>query len=382
MIPPRWIGMGIERRAAQWARRDHSRSRPRVFNLDLHTSVVADIRQGLAPEDISLTSWSLSGHNYVTRRLFTAPDPVSVVNARSWRELDVNQIDRFQDKYGRYLRSFDGFLVTHTPSFAQLFTGLGKPCLVVASTRYEAPYTARPDAWSALNTFIRQELQASRMILVANNLADAAYCEFHLGVHVKCVPSVCDYTQIVWNGDPSVKVISAMDPTLTSLIRTTLGSEWLPWDSVLHRHYRWQQLASLGEVVVVPYNISTMTLFELATAGIPVSVPSSRLLKEWFHAHSGVLSQLTWYQVEGVTPPKDEENPANSDRSDFLDWWIARADFMQRNVMPNVRIFDDVSELQVPHPWHLSSHRRELAERNSALTLGRQHLMKQFRQLL
>ena len=42
---------------------------------------------------------------------------------------------------------------------------------------------------------------------------------------------------------------------------------------------------------MIPHNARTMTLFELATAGIPVTVPSARLFHEWINAEIDVLPE-------------------------------------------------------------------------------------------
>ena len=138
---------------ASHASRD--RSRPRIFNLDLHIGVIGDLQTEFQSRGVDLVRWSISGHNHLVEGHRPVPDPVAHVNARTWRGLDDSQIARFQERYGDFLRTFDAFVVTHTPSFAQLYRGLGRPTLVVVSTRYEAPYTADPGAWRRLDAFLK-----------------------------------------------------------------------------------------------------------------------------------------------------------------------------------------------------------------------------------
>jgi azurin len=47
------------------------------FNLDCHISVIADIKQIFENLGHSVTSWSVSGHNWVFGR---TPDVVEVIN--------------------------------------------------------------------------------------------------------------------------------------------------------------------------------------------------------------------------------------------------------------------------------------------------------------
>lgn len=357
---------------------EHVGSRPRLFNLDLHISVIADLKTELRQAGIPLTHWSLSGHNYVFRRLFRISDPVDVVNSRTWAHLDSTLIDQFQDRYGKFLRTFDGFITCYTPAFAELFQGLDKPTLVVAATRYEAPYSHDPSQWKRLNDYIRGEVDSARLMLTANNQGDRDYLQGTLGARPRLVPSVCDYTRARWSGTADMGLIHARSTLLSHHLQETLGGGWSDFSTQMPRGYKWKDLFAYKEVLVVPYNISTMTLFELATAGVPVSVPSRRLLKEWARLYDGVLSELTWFQVRNLPVPSLA--PIWLDHSDprFFDWWLDRADFYDAALMPNVRVFDSLDELRdSPHPFHqrpraesnlLNETRNEgLRERRSAL---------------
>jgi hypothetical protein len=98
-------------------------------------------------------------------------------------------------------------------------------------------------------------------------------------------------------------------------------------------------------VVYIPYNISTMRLFELATAGFQIRIPTNRLLREWIDI-PGVLSELSWVQVIDSDCPKWMRNtPADPGWIEFYEWWLARADWHNKEYFPNVRLFDSVEEL-------------------------------------
>ena len=55
------------------------------FNLDLHIAVVADLQQIFRSLGHRVTSWSLSGHNWVFGR---SADRVEIVNQKSWPNID------------------------------------------------------------------------------------------------------------------------------------------------------------------------------------------------------------------------------------------------------------------------------------------------------
>ncbi len=49
-------------------------------------------------------------------------------------------IDAFVKEYDDLLKSFDGFIVTHTPVLALLYEKYNKPVIIVNSCRYEQPF--------------------------------------------------------------------------------------------------------------------------------------------------------------------------------------------------------------------------------------------------
>ena len=209
---------------AKLARPSPRRRSKKVFNLDVHISVIADLAVEMRYHKIRMTRWSLSSHNFVTRRLFRGPDPVDVVNAETWTSLDDNMIDEFQNRYRRFLNSFDGFVCTYPPAFAELYRDLGKPILVVAATRYEAPYTRDCEQWRRFNEYLLREMAAGRMIMAANNRADQDYIRFHL---TKACFTTCTVCQEADGVDPLKSWAQGISGRIhlpfqsTSLFRTT-----------------------------------------------------------------------------------------------------------------------------------------------------------------
>ena len=83
----------------------------RLFNLDAHISVIADVENiftHLYPE-IEITKWSVSGHTWVFDE---QKDPVEVVNHQTWKQFDLEMIQQFQQRYDNFLRLFDGFILS------------------------------------------------------------------------------------------------------------------------------------------------------------------------------------------------------------------------------------------------------------------------------
>ena len=86
-----------------------------LFNLDLHRGPIGDFREITSPLGVDVTEWTMSAHADLIGR---HREPVLGFNARNWRRLSPRVVDRFLDRYGRYLDQFDGFITTHTPAFA------------------------------------------------------------------------------------------------------------------------------------------------------------------------------------------------------------------------------------------------------------------------
>jgi hypothetical protein len=357
------------------------RQGPHLFNLDVHIAVIRDLAREIVAQGADLTQWSISGHNALTHRAFRFPDPVGVVNARTWAELDDRAIDRFQDRYWRFLNQFDGFVATHTPAFAQLFSNTGKPVLVVASTRYEVPYTERPSDWLALNQFLRSGMLDGSLTVVANNRADADYFERFVGVSVDVVPSVCDYqAPSPPRGNGKSVILGRSGPALDAILAAG-GDRWTTASRAYGKPYSWEDLAASSEVLAIPYNVSTMTLFELATAGTPVAVPGPRLIKELASIDGQVLSELSFFQVKGLSPKTLESgDPNNFESPLFLNWWLDRSDFYNDELMPNIRVIENLAELGRPNSDRRSesSYWHGIHVRNRALKARRSELISAF----
>lgn len=322
-----------------WGKKD---SAARFFNLDLHVAVAGDLESHLSKADAKLVRFSISRHNHLVPNRPPVADPVAYVNQRKWRRLSPKRVRGFESRYGRFLRGFDGFVVTHTPSFVELYTNLNKPVLCVVSTRYESPYTERQEDWNRLNGLLARAVEESRLTVVANNQADADYFQFFSGGSIPVVPSLCA-KETPWTGSNMRRVVVCKDPRLSKSISATTGYEEV---KNLGLPYAWSDLAGCAEVFVVPQNVSTMLLFELATAGVPVAIPSPKLFKELRRDYE-VLNELTFAEMFQVRITEDLHSPVNWESPYYLDWWLERADFYNQEIMPNVRVVQTLDELRV-----------------------------------
>lgn len=354
---------------------------PRIFNLDLHIGVIADIETGLAEKNVSLTRWSISGHNHLIRRFFGAPDPVAHINAKTWRRLsETSRVEKFKRRYRAFLSKFEGFVATYSPTFAPLFEDVQKPILIVAATRYETPFTANQAAWDSFNSWMISKNESGLLTIAANNRGDADYIQYFTGIKPKLAPSLCNKEGGLWVGGNGKRVVLGRVPLLTDEIVAHTNSYFRPI-SELGSPYLWQDLLRCEEIFVIPQNISTMTLFEFATAGVPVAVPDRAWMKELRLKHPDILSELSFTQLEGLsTEGMASDNPNNWNSAEFLDWWLDRADFYDATLMPNVRTvssFEDLST-QRDDVVDRASYIKKIESRNHAVWKQRSQLIDEF----
>ncbi len=313
----------------------------KFFNLDLHVSVIADLRWILGRLGHEVTDWSLSNHTWVFGR---RPHRVEVVTRSTWREIDQEMCDRFYHRYRQELAGYDGFLVTHTPCFAQLFERWGKPIVVVASTRYEHPLTSDPARWESFNRFLLRMAESGRLTCLANNHYDAAYAEHFTGLPWRVIPSLCSYTGMTYTGRRPRFLCEARSdhlplPEQVVLRRRAFGGFWRALRGMRGRH-RWEELADFQGVVHLPYNASVMSIFEQFQAAIPLFFPAREFMAELYE-QGLVLSEISFKRVEQL-PPAPGRDPNNYADTALVMEWLERADFYQ---LPHLEYFQSFPHL-------------------------------------
>ena len=325
----------------QLLRRNYKRST--FMSLDLHTSVTRDLIVPFQMNNIDLERWTISASSH----LFGEPNlRTAHIRGANWKKLDQIAITRFLNRYHRALDRYSGYVVSYTFSFLQIFESLKKPILAINATRYESPYTLHKDQYDYLNNCIQELVVSNRLTIVSNNIGDRDYLNYFTGIESFYIPNLCNYVAkhspqgLPW-------VIHSRNLELANMLASNVRNA-ATQESVFPTGFEHEDFAKYAGVILIPYNISTMRLFELTTAGFPVRIPSDRLLKEWA-SMPGVLSELSWVQVLADSCPKWLLNtPADPGWADFLDWWLERADWNNPFFFPNVTRFDSVEELNFP----------------------------------
>tara|TARA_X000000950_G_C13827256_1_gene624540 strand:+ start:126 stop:1262 length:1137 start_codon:yes stop_codon:yes gene_type:complete len=304
----------------------------KYFNLDLHISVIQDIidLQEQLHKPMIIKDHTLSGHAHIMKKKKTDS---YVVNSQNWEQIlnDDNLIDKFYRQHFTELNQYDGFIITHTPSFILLYEKFKKPIIMVNSCRYENPFQNNLKRWKKLNQVLQKYHQSGKLKIVSNNLADKKYLELGTGIKSPHVPSLCLYTQTKYSGTKKEFIVCDNFGILPNhkLVKSknSLGS-----------NFTWDELYSYQGIIHFPYEISTMSVFEQYSANVPLFFPSQKYLKEL--VQEGKVRLQSKYSSK--YPPELEEALQKGRNFDF---WINRADFYDTENMKHIQYFESIPDL-------------------------------------
>ena len=320
----------------------------KFFNLDLHISVIADIQQILGSMGHSVTSWNMSGHNWVFGRKRAVVD---VINPDNWPNINQSMCDAFYDRYKNELAQYDAFIVTYPPSFSMLFEKWNKPIIIVAPIRYELPFSNKPAEWEKFNEFIRRMTDSGKLILAANSKYDAEYGKYFTDREWMHIPSLCEYTNCRYSPSNNKFLYYSRLNHYTHYIGGSFIERMVDKSKALPSGYSWRDVMKFRGVVGIPYNISTMSIFEFYSQAMPLFFPSIDLMirmKKDFN--DKVLCEHSWNQTWNL-PSGSVIRPGPNDPNDFLDLdkvkkWLPYADFYDSEWMPHIQYFDDWNEFR------------------------------------
>mgnify|MGYP003643928005 CR=1 FL=1 len=314
----------------------------KFFNLDLHISVIADIKNIFEELGHEVDDWSISGHSWVMGK---EPKQVKIINQNTWRNIDENLADQFYECYKEELSKYDGFIVTHTPCFSLLYEKFEKPIIVVASTRYEEPFSNNMAGWYKFNNYLQNGIDNKQIIPISNNKYDSKYTELFTGREWQTIPSLCEYTNSKYTGKKDLFLYSSKFKSAMAVPKLVQK------ERELRSGYTWQELADYKGIVHVPYNASTMSIFEQYTSNIPLFFPNHDFLKDLRarYGQNGVMSELSWNQVFNHSSNSSIfvglDDPNNYKNNDMMMCWTKLADFYDKENMPHIQHFGSIEHL-------------------------------------
>ena len=282
----------------------------KFFNLDCHISVISDIKNIFESLGHEVDHWSLSGHRWVFD-FEKCQSPI--INESNWTNLNQEMVDRFYEHHKKDLDGYDAFICAYPPCFLKLFEKFNKPIIVIAATRYDHPFTNDKTRLDWLEDSLKNN---KYLILITNNEFDKKYCEHFLGNEWQWIPSLCDYTGAEYNPIKKQYILFSKfdiqrDPNV--IHQNQLGK------------YTWEDLYSYNGIIHLPYNVSTMSIFEQYQAGVPLNFPSLDFAIELVNSQVPIFSEITF-----------PNNQQNRQKDIFLTKeWLQYSDFYNGTIKCN-----------------------------------------------
>jgi hypothetical protein len=313
----------------------------KIFNIDLHISIVGDLRLIFADLGHELVDWSLSGHTHIFNR---TQKQNGIVDQNNWYNLNKKMCDDFYNKYKDELNSYDAFLCTYPVSFSMLYEKFQKPIIIYTPIRYEAPFWQNASEWENFNSFLRKNIDCGLVIPIANSKYDKYYSEYFVEREFECIPSWCEYTNIKYFIDNKRPIATIA----FSNINLSNGIINLPMPFI------WNDLNKYKGIVNIPYNASVMKIFEQYTANIPMFFPTQNFLcKMRFEIEEYkkvTMNQLSFNQVFNLESKScikcnSKYDPNNFNDIEIFRHWIPLSDFYDDENMPYIIYFDSINNL-------------------------------------
>jgi hypothetical protein len=341
-----------------------SKRRPlKLFGIDHHHAVQWDAKQILRMLGAQLDFvWLCDGRPPVNEAL-----PCQIPSFQSSLDLYRPPANTpFPDDARQFFttKPYDAILTSHSLVTCHRFKDLGLPMLHINSTRFGNDWIQDPKKHQALVDSIQNLLQTNRLTIIHNNQGDKVYFHQYFPYiqpdQEVVIPSLCESVLRLRTGVPPVKKLLLWDTR--QVLLQEKGSPFMKelyaklrkafGDAVESQAIRMAEAQSylpegyLDEytaVIHIPYNVSTMSMFQQVRANIPIWIPSKRLLaKLW--STSEEPNELSWCMFA----PGTEANASALDNARderIVKHWLDRSDFYDPEVLPLALPFDSIEEL-------------------------------------
>lgn len=290
----------------------------KFFNIDLHTSVIKDLQIIFDKLNHNIDDICMSSHAFI---LGKRTQTTKIVTPQNWRQLDKSMCDMFYNEYKNSLSEYDGFVCAYPPSFALLYEKFNKPIILQVPIRFEVPFQNDKKKLDYFIDFLKRGIDNKQIIPVCNSLYEKRYCEKFTKREWNLIPNICDYTGINYQGGNDF-ILYSITPIICNKDNVKTKEEYLGFN------YSWQKLNNVKGIIHLPYNISTMSIFEQYTGNIPLLFPTPEFVIE-LYSKGLSLKQISW----------------NDNKLIDLEW-IKLADFYQEEWMPYITYFSSFNDLK------------------------------------
>eukprot|EP01031_Cornospumella_fuschlensis_P047035 gene47035-57597_t len=256
-----------------------------IWSSDFHISPVADIKHLLKDLNVRVIDKSLSSHCYLQN---TCAADLKVLTQNNGISLAPCPNDLRRQFYEAYRQdpefmAADAILCTHAISMCEIFMPFKKPLILIASTRYEI---GRHDmvSWQRWNSNLELIASKAHNTIAANNAYDLEYMKYFTPLrNISLLPSHCGYVNAKYTPDASKGFLLApsrgVNPHVERALKRAVAAHNAAVSAqpqlgnrnpivirgireVYPLHHEYVDLAKHLGVVVLPYQVSFMSLFE------------------------------------------------------------------------------------------------------------------------
>jgi hypothetical protein len=289
------------------------------YNLDMHISIIHDVKTIFAQLGHEVTSDNLSRHTWVNGEKTTKN---KVINLENFRDIDEKICEKFYKKYRKKLANYDAFVHSYPPVFALLFERFEKPIITIACTRFDFPVKEHKFEW--YKSRLQEMKKSGQLIPVANNLLDKRICEDSLHFEWKHISSLCNYMRTGYSPSSDKFLLWTR-----SHLKPEDLSERIEKHFSIGARYDRQSISQFTGVIHIPYNLSIMSAFEQYYQNIPMLFPSIRLQQELWSNREDMLTEILF-------PESNLEiNPS----------WVGLADWYDDSNMSDIVYFDSLDSI-------------------------------------
>jgi hypothetical protein len=338
-----------------------NRSPLKLFALDHHPSVIFYAKRVLRPLGIRVDfTWLADRRPPINDAIPSQEHPF--MNSPTIYDIPYNMPLDAAFKSRILAQKYDGVLTSHSLVTAYRLKDLGLPHFHINSTRFGNGWITNTPKYEYLIAEINKLFNAKRLKVISNNLGDQAYFKSYfpnISTEQACyIPSLCESPYRIRAKSPDSPRFLIWDPRQVLIKEET---SMFMKDLYLRLYTQYGQIIESQAILIsqrgnylpegyldlytaiihIPYNISTMSIFEQTGAAIPVWVPSPKLLKKLWSTPNEP-NELSWTVFDEDVPNKiDWENGRDPA---IIDRWIQKADFYQGN-MKSIITFDSIEDI-------------------------------------
>jgi len=288
-----------------------------------------------------------------------------VLNDKNMFSLDPALIPEFYEAYkdDPVMQSVDGFLCYDPPAICELYAPFNKSLIIIASNRYYITRQSK-ERWTTWNENLMHYASDPRNIIAANNRYDVEMVRYFTGLEAELIPTFAGYTRSTYNPYRQGFLLAKrrVDEEFEWIFLSQFNEACKSFDKSqpvpelirMKQHYpryKYADLAAHQGIVHLPYQVSTISIFEQYHMNIPLFFPSKELLLKWSMERWVVRERtLPWmkrdprpYTFSPHPSQSHVPSPNDNDDAEAVAYWLQFADYYY--LLPHITYFDSAEHL-------------------------------------